>query len=920
MTTTSGAARRRTGRSALVGAGLSGAVAAAMVLATPGQATAADSAPPTLSDVKRSPVHPVPAYNGIANNTTWTPSTATGLRDWFTDPKVTLSFSATDDTDVAKFVVKVGAADPVDVPATASAGTWTGTYELTAEQSSQVQYSAVDSAGNASPVKTTLVKIDRTPPTATWPGVVDGKVGHAASFASVKPVLVDPGTAPAPSGGSAIRLMWVDGKPVDLVPLDVAALPVGAHTWSIVVGDAAGNQAKHTLTFQVTTSFAEVASLVDRFVNEGRISASNGAALKALLTDASTKAGSGDVAGAHAALDAFAAQAAELAPRGVARQALTGDAAYLRAKVGGAADPVVQSGVTTEPYAAAQRQPQVYAGGSVKNANPDFKVLLFANRVGGFRHQHIPATMKFIQEQGQRHNFDVDIWDYMAPAESVPGNPFESLERLEQYDALVAVSSVGNSQFVTNRPSTADPAVLVDEQAILKQYVNNGGGFVAIHGATDSMHNWDWYKDLVGGEFDNHSSSNNGTQHNCEACRWTEVITEDRTNPSTDHFPRSIRVLDELYNWKTFLPRERVHVLQTLTEASYVGGLNSADGRTEGADHPISWCRNWDGGRSYTQALMHNYELSDDPRFQEQVLEGIRWTAGETQANCVTHNEVTSLVTAQQTQGGVSGQTANAVLADVTGSYTAYLAQDYPAALVKARSAARLLENPSAGTATALAVLRPKAAELVAWMQVLDEGSPRLRFVSEPQDATAAVGAPAVFTTDARGTDVIYQWQRQGADGRWSDLAGETTVALRVVPTALGQDGSRYRVRIADAGQELFSRPARLGVTPAPPTPPGPVVKATTSVEVTRSARKVKRGKPVTVDALVVPSSGPLPSGTLQLFDGRKLVATVTVAEGQHSFTFRSRKPGKHRLTVRYGGSPTAEASTSAQVVVVVRR
>ena len=487
-------ARHRARRAGLVRAGLTGAVAASVIAAGTGPASAADDTTvPTLSDVKRSPVHPVPAYNGILSNTTWTPSTATGLRDWFTDPVVTLSLSATDDTAVSKFVVKVGTADPVDVPAEASGGAYVATYELKTEQSSTVQYTAVDAAGNASLTKSTTVKIDRTPPSASWPGVSNGTIGHAATYTSIKPALTDAAGGFNGSGGSAIREMWIDGKPVDLVPLDVASLPVGQHTWTIAVGDAAGNQAKHTLTFEVTTSYADMTALVDRYVTQGAISTSNAADLKGLLSTASSAETLGSTPSAIAALEDFAARAKKYAPKGVARTVLTADAAHLIEKLRGKTTPTVATGVTTEAYKPAQRMPQVYAGPSVKNEDPDFKVLLFANRVGGFRHQHIPATMKFIQEQGAENNFDVDIWDYMAPNESVPGNPFESIDRLEQYDAIVAVSSVGNNQFTINRPSTADPSVLVDEQAILKQYVNQGGGFVAIHGATDSMHGWEWY-------------------------------------------------------------------------------------------------------------------------------------------------------------------------------------------------------------------------------------------------------------------------------------------------------------------------------------------------------------------------------------------------------------------------------------------
>ena len=42
---------------------------------------------------------------------------------------------------------------------------------------------------------------------------------------------------------------------------------------------------------------------------------------------------------------------------------------------------------------------------------------------------------------------------------------------------------------------------VVNEQAAFQGYIRNGGGFVAIHGANDSMHNWPCYQDMLGGLF-----------------------------------------------------------------------------------------------------------------------------------------------------------------------------------------------------------------------------------------------------------------------------------------------------------------------------------------------------------------------------------------------------------------------------------
>lgn len=896
-------------RRALAGTAVVAVAAAAFAIVPAGSAFAADTTAPVLSVAQLTPVSPIPAYTSIISNTTWAPSTATGLRDWFTNGLATLNLSATDDTDVAKFTVKIGNAGvPFDVPAVGSGTTRTASYDFTGDQTNTITYTAVDSAGNASAPRTVAVKLDSTPPSVTFPGITDFTVPHSKTAADIKPTKTDaiPG-----SGGAAIREMWVDGKKVDVVPFEPASLSVGGHTWALLMGDAAGNQSKVTLTFTVTTSFADVETLIQRYVTAGSISTANGAILSDLLQDAKDFADADNDASAVSAIDAFAASAKQLAPKGIQRSVLVGDAAALKNEILGVTPAAVATGITAEAAPAAPRMPQVYAGGSVVNANPDFKVLLFSNRVGGFRHQHIPATMKFIQAAGAAQNFDVDIWDYMAPTESVPGNPFESIENLRQYDAVVGVSSVGNSQFITNRPTfstTDDPAAVVDEQAILKQYVNEGGGFVAIHGATDSMHNWQWYKDLTGGEFQNHGSSTNGSQHNCEACKTTEVLTEDGTNPSTEHFPRSYRVLDELYNW-VGLPRLTTHVLQTLTESTYTGGLNAGDGTLEGPDHPISWCQNFDGGRAYTQALLHNFELSDDPIFQKNIVEAIKWSAGETEANCVTHNEITKLIAADLTAGKVTTSAAAKFNAAVTASFNAYNfpTRDYVTAEAQANVVLQLAQNPSNGSAAELAVLEAKAVELVEWMALLQDTSTTLRFTSQPASASTGVGSSVVFSAEAKGTDVTYQWQKK-AGSTWADIAGATSFALTVTPTSISEDGTQYRVQIGDASNDINSSVATLDV-----------VLGASTVSVPATATQIV-GATSLLTVTVGAGNSVVPTGTVTVSEGGTTVVSGALVGGTSTLTLpASLSAGSHALTVSYSGDGNLAASAASVALVVTK-
>ena len=65
-----------------------------------------------------------------------------------------------------------------------------------------------------------------------------------------------------------------------------------------------------------------------------------------------------------------------------------------------------------------------------------------------------------------------------------------------------------------------------------------------------------------------------------------------------------------------------IDVLITLDESSYDGGTN-------GENHPISWCKEFDGGRAFYTALGHTTESFEEELFLAHLLGGIKWSMGE---------------------------------------------------------------------------------------------------------------------------------------------------------------------------------------------------------------------------------------------------------------------------------------------------
>ncbi|WP_433127336.1 ThuA domain-containing protein [Micromonospora sp. CA-240977] len=254
--------------------------------------------------------------------------------------------------------------------------------------------------------------------------------------------------------------------------------------------------------------------------------------------------------------------------------------------------------------AAAQVPPREAAAGTpvtqvapklpAKAADDPFSVLVFS-KTAGFRHDSIPTGIAAIQKLGADNGFTVDA--------SEDGAAFSDAN-LAKYKAVIWLSTTGD---VLN----------AEQQAAFERYVRAGGGYVGIHAASDTEYSWAWYGDLVGAYFANHPQNQQAT-----------VKVEDHAHPSTAELPDRWSRFDEWYNFQTN-PRPDVHVLASLDEKSYTPGAGAM-----GADHPTSWCQDFDGGRSWYTGGGHTRESYAEPEFLSHLLGGIRTAAGVEDADC----------------------------------------------------------------------------------------------------------------------------------------------------------------------------------------------------------------------------------------------------------------------------------------------
>lgn len=200
------------------------------------------------------------------------------------------------------------------------------------------------------------------------------------------------------------------------------------------------------------------------------------------------------------------------------------------------------------------------------SAAPRFTVLVFS-KVNGYYHDSIPAGQQAITELGAQEGFEVVVSDD-ATLFTDTG--------LARFDAVVF-----------NNTNGRDGAILdASQRAAFERYIQAGGGYTGIHSASGIEYDWAWYGSLMGAFFDKHP-----------AIQPLKVQVDDRTHPSTRNLPQIWERTEEPYDFRTN-PRGSVHVLASYDTRSYTG-------QTMGADHPISWCQNFEGGRSWYTGIGH---------------------------------------------------------------------------------------------------------------------------------------------------------------------------------------------------------------------------------------------------------------------------------------------------------------------------
>lgn len=239
----------------------------------------------------------------------------------------------------------------------------------------------------------------------------------------------------------------------------------------------------------------------------------------------------------------------------------------------------------------------------------DLNILVFS-KANGFVHQSaIQAGIQYLTELGQRENWSV--------IHTTSGAVFNR-KQLDLFDVIVWNNVTGR--------------VLKKEQRkAFREFIENDGGFVGIHGAGDGSHHWPWYEDtLIGARFSHHPMN-----PQIQSATYQKACTS--RFPGCDSLPATGTRADEWYIFNDHPADKAFDILYTI-EGDGINPdgslffLNNSKTWGMGSEHPITWYKCLPNGRTFYTSTGHNQDTFTDPWQKEILKAGILWAGGVTSA------------------------------------------------------------------------------------------------------------------------------------------------------------------------------------------------------------------------------------------------------------------------------------------------
>jgi hypothetical protein len=169
--------------------------------------------------------------------------------------------------------------------------------------------------------------------------------------------------------------------------------------------------------------------------------------------------------------------------------------------------------------------------------------------------------------------------------------------------------------------NTSGDVLNAEQREAFRSYMENGGGFVGIHGAGgDFRYAWRWYVEtLIGAQFIGHTLF--------PQFPAATIRIENHEDPATRELPDRWSRSDEWYSFKPSPRANGVTVLATLDETTYRPKMVWKD-IGMGSDHPVIWKHSVGKGRAFYSAIGHGASAYEEPNYVRVLQCAIAWVAG----------------------------------------------------------------------------------------------------------------------------------------------------------------------------------------------------------------------------------------------------------------------------------------------------
>ncbi len=209
--------------------------------------------------------------------------------------------------------------------------------------------------------------------------------------------------------------------------------------------------------------------------------------------------------------------------------------------------------------------------------------LLIFTKTAGFRHSSIPAGVAMFERIASSAGYKI-----LHTEDAAVFHP----DTLRQFEVIVFLSTTGN-------------ILDAGQQEAMETFMAAGGSFLGVHAAADTEYDWPWYGQMLGARFSSHPD-----------IQQADVILQDTVHPAVMGLPARWQRRDEWYNFRDLVPG--LSTLLTVDENTYEGG-------THGEFHPVSWCREFGGGRVFYTAMGHTEDSFEEPAFEAHLAGAVRW-------------------------------------------------------------------------------------------------------------------------------------------------------------------------------------------------------------------------------------------------------------------------------------------------------